>query len=79
MEEKDLEERVYKIRNHKRYGIFVKVFLNNYVNNIESIVTEALRLRLMKSRFFNHYSTLILKKHSPFTAYVTDRTNRFNF
>lgn len=74
--EESINERIHKLRTRKDYGVFVKVLLNSFVVDLDNIIKEALTMRLMRQCFFDHYTVFALKKHSPYTGYISDKIKR---
>lgn len=74
--EESINERIQKLRTRKDYGVFVKVLLNSFVVDLDNIMEEALTMRLMRQCFFDHFTVFALKKHSPYTAYISEKIKR---
>lgn len=76
IDEVDVGERNANMATHDNYAVFVKVHYKLFVTDIAEIFNESVKLRLMKSCFYNQYSTLVLPKHSPYTKYVDNKIER---
>lgn len=77
VDESDMGDRIRHLRsNDRRYALLVDVNFERYIAEVEDIFEETAQLRLMRSCFYNHYSVLVFKMHSPFTAYFNEQIRR---
>lgn len=79
IDEKDVEQRNFNMANNDNYAVFVKVNYNRFVTDIAAIFNESIKLRLMKSCFYNQYTTLVMPKHSPYKDYVNHKIKGYIF
>lgn len=77
VDEVDVQERNHQMATNDHYAVFVNVNYNRFVTDIGEIFEESLKKRLMKSCFYNQYTTLVLPKHSPYTDYVNVKIERY--
>lgn len=72
-----LSERLRKAQTITNYALPVRA-LNNYVTDINYMMDDALKRRLMKECVQINYTVFVLKKFSPFTGFFSDRMKRFS-
>lgn len=75
-QETNIQERINNLHTRNKYAIYVEVLFNIFVTNLNQLIDEALKMHLMKSCFFDHYTIFVLKKHSPYTAFINDKLKR---
>lgn len=79
-QEKDPSDKLRNIRQNPKYGVYTEVIFGRFLAAIQTVLDDALNMRLMKSCLYNHWTTFALQKNSPYTEYFNEKiamyTNR---